>query len=103
MSQKRKRAEQQAEEEGDDDEKPKSIYHPNILTKTGFAEGCERHHITRKDAALRGRCNELVLDEIQKVVDAALIIADGRGEKILTLEHLKAAAGSVKTIPAVLL
>ena len=102
---KKKRKTQNKQDEDEEDNEsgdPTSIYEPNILTKKGFSEGCERHHITRKDADLRIRCNELLLDAIQRVVDAALIHADGRGEKLLTLEHLKAVAPSAREFPNVL-
>lgn len=97
MSGSQKRRKKDVQKDGEHEE-----YSPSILTKNGFAEGCERHHITRKDAGLREACNQLILQRIQALVDAALIHADGRGEKILTEEHLKAVAPSAREFPKVL-
>lgn len=78
-------------------------YEPNILTKKGFSEGCARYYVTRKEGGLRERCNELLLDSVKQLVDAALLYADSQGDKVLTLEHLKAVAPSVREFPGVLI
>jgi hypothetical protein len=77
-------------------------YEPCILTKEGFAEGCARYHVTRKDAGLRKAVNEFLLDRMGGLMEAALINADGKGDKVLTLEHLKAAREQTREFPEVL-
>jgi len=89
-------------EEEEEEEEEEGENCTQILTMEGFANVCARYNIMRKDVELRELVNDMVLSKVKEVVDAALLIAEGRGDKRLTTQHLTVAQKSVLEFPEVL-